>query len=144
MSHRTPLLSNGSGQRTPTASDEFILAIIEDMVTTQKLDLEDKRTFERKLSEQIKEKCTKETAPKTVAKLKNFSAFDAKLRIRSLLKKGLMTPQGISTVKKKKSTADTLDTSNSDAQSFRSGVGILPCSQKPLECSRLVLGRLWR
>ena len=103
MSHRTPLLSNGSGQRTPTASDEFILAIIEDMVTTQKLDLEDKRTFERKLSEQIKEKCTKETAPKTVAKLKNFSAFDAKLRIRSLLKKGLMTPQdNISTVKRKK------------------------------------------
>eukprot|EP00944_MAST-04C_sp_MAST-4C-sp1_P004508 g4508.t1 len=120
MSHRTPLLSNGSGQRTPTASDEFILAIIEDMVTNQKLDLEDKRTFERQLSEQIKAKCTKETAPKTVAKLKNFSAFDAKLRIRSLLKKGLMTPQGISTVKKKKSTVDTLDTSNSDAQSFRS------------------------
>ena len=70
MSHRTPLFVKRFQAKDADASDEFILAIIEDMVTTQKLDLEDKRTFERKLSEQIKEKCTKETAPKTVAKLK--------------------------------------------------------------------------
>ena len=85
--------SRGSNNKTmATESDKFILAIIDDMITNQNIPVSDKKKFETTLSEQVKTNCVKKNAPKGVAKLKNFSKFDAKLRMRSLVKKGLMTP----------------------------------------------------
>ena len=112
--------SRGSNNKTmATESDKFILAIIDDMITNQNIPVSDKKKFETTLSEQVKTNCVKKNAPKGVAKLKNFSKFDAKLRMRSLVKKGLMTPEGSAIKNNNKETTMNNNFGNSDAQSFR-------------------------